>query len=85
VIHIVEATVPAAGRLPAPRIDHIALRVQTPREWDDLIKRLSMSGVRYDVARVHVTGEMQWFVPLAAGLVIEFVTDLPARSKAISA
>jgi catechol 2,3-dioxygenase-like lactoylglutathione lyase family enzyme len=74
VIHLVEATLAAGGGRTAPRIDHVALRVATAAEWTALVARLRAHGVRYQLAGVPLTGELQLFVALAPGVVVEFVT-----------
>ncbi|MGF6647119.1 VOC family protein [Paraburkholderia sp. GAS82] len=77
VVHLVDATVPAqqAGR-PAPRIDHIAFRIETAAEWQALLGRLHAAEARYQQAEVPLAGECQLFVALAPGVVVEFVTAL---------
>jgi catechol 2,3-dioxygenase-like lactoylglutathione lyase family enzyme len=81
VIHLVEATVPApAGRV-APRIDHIALRIESPAEWQALLDRLRAAGVGYQLADVPLAGELQLFVALAPGVVVEFVTASHLASR----
>ncbi|MFC0398297.1 VOC family protein [Paraburkholderia rhizosphaerae] len=80
VIHLVDATFPGVaandaspGRV-APRIDHIALRVDSGDAWRALIARMDAAGVGYQCADVPLTREVQLFVALAPGVVIEFVT-----------
>lgn len=82
VIHLVDSTLAATAAVPArqgrvsPRIDHFALRVAHADEWHALVARLAAGGIRYQTAEVPLSGERQIFVPLAAGIVIEFVTSL---------
>lgn len=76
VIHLVDATVPgsvAAGR-PAPRIDHVAFRIDGPDEWQALLARLAAEQTVHQLAEVPQADELQLFVALAPGVVIEFVT-----------
>jgi catechol 2,3-dioxygenase-like lactoylglutathione lyase family enzyme len=80
VIHLVDATAPvgvrgepAPGRA-APRIDHIAFRVDSGDAWRALVARMDAAGVGYQRADVPLTHEVQLFVALAPGVVIEFVT-----------
>ncbi|WP_153134508.1 VOC family protein [Paraburkholderia agricolaris] len=77
-IHLIDATVAVqAGRV-APRIDHIAFRLESADEWQALLQRLHAADTRYQLAEVPQTGpqqaELQLFVALAPGVVIEFVT-----------
>jgi catechol 2,3-dioxygenase-like lactoylglutathione lyase family enzyme len=76
VIHLVEATVPLAAGRTAPRIDHVAFRVDDGNEWRALIERLHANRVPFDVAEVPLTGERQVFVALGPGVVVEFVSRL---------
>lgn len=80
VIHLIDATVPAATGRAAPRIDHIAFRLENAAEWQALLGRLQATGVDYQSAQVPPMGprpaEVQLFVALAPGVVIEFVTAL---------
>jgi catechol 2,3-dioxygenase-like lactoylglutathione lyase family enzyme len=80
VIHLVEATLPAAspdesahGRI-APRIDHIAFRIDSRDAWHALIARMDAADIAYQRAEVPLTQQVQLFVALAPGVVIEFVT-----------
>jgi catechol 2,3-dioxygenase-like lactoylglutathione lyase family enzyme len=82
VVHLIDATAPATaahGRV-APRIDHIAFRLDGTAEWQALLERLRVHGVDYQTAQVPQRGaqpaERQLFVALAPGVVIEFVTTL---------
>ncbi|CAB3757902.1 VOC family protein [Paraburkholderia humisilvae] len=80
VIHLVDATLPravasdAAPSGAAPRIDHIAFRIDRADAWHALIARIEAAGVGYQRADVPLTREVQLFVALAPGVVIEFVT-----------
>ena len=80
VIHLIEATVPAGAGRVAPRIDHIAFRLDSAAEWQALLGRLHAAGVDYQSAQVPQMGpqqaECQLFVALAPGVVVEFVTAL---------
>ncbi len=81
VIHLVQATVPAGSGRTVPRIDHIAFRIVDPLRWAALIERLHVERIAYQQAEVPAANERQLFVSLAAGIVIEFVTELgPSRS-----
>ena len=72
-IHVTEATLAATTGLRAPRIDHIALRVDDAREWGTLVERLHRSDTYYEMAVVPLTQEIQLFVSIAPGVNIEFV------------
>ena len=82
-IHLVAATVPGSTARATPRIDHVAFRLDTATEWDALLARLAAAKVDSQRAEVPLAGELQLFVALAPGVVIEFVTALhnvhPAR------
>jgi catechol 2,3-dioxygenase-like lactoylglutathione lyase family enzyme len=80
IIHLVDATVPAPEGKCAPRIDHIALRIDSATEWLSMIERLRSNGIYYETVEVPLTGELQLFVTLAPGIVIEFVTALPCAT-----
>ncbi|GAB7527010.1 VOC family protein [Paraburkholderia sp. 2C] len=87
VIHLVDSTLPAAspdepapGRV-APRIDHIAFGVDSRDAWRALIARMEAAGVAYQRSEVPLTQQVQLFVALAPGVVIEFVT---AAQNAVS-
>ncbi|RAS37803.1 VOC family protein [Paraburkholderia bryophila] len=77
-IHLIDATVPAVTGRAAPRIDHIAFRLENAVEWQALLGRLEATGVDYQRAQVPPMGpqpaEVQLFVALAPGVVVEFVT-----------
>jgi catechol 2,3-dioxygenase-like lactoylglutathione lyase family enzyme len=76
VIHVVRATQPAMPGRGVPRIDHVALRVDGRDAWAALIARVQRHGLPHQVARVPLSGELQLFVPLAPGVMVEFVTAL---------
>ncbi|QQC65576.1 VOC family protein [Paraburkholderia ginsengisoli] len=88
VLHLIDATAPAAaaaaGRT-APRIDHLAFRLDSAAEWQGLLERLHAAGIDYQTAQVPQMGaqaaERQLFVALAPGVVIEFVTALPHAQR----
>src|SRR5258706_8107909 len=72
-IHLIEGTAPAAAGSAAPRIDHVALRVDSPQEWAALLDRLERIRIPFQQAQVPSTGELQLFVKLSASVTIEFV------------
>ncbi|MFP3565670.1 VOC family protein [Paraburkholderia sp. SIMBA_030] len=80
VIHLIDATVPVQPGRTAPRIDHVAFRLESAGEWQALLDRLHRADVPYQLAEVPPIGpqqaEWQLFVALAPGVVIEFVTAL---------
>ena len=80
VIHLIDATAQAQAGRAAPRIDHIAFRLASAGEWQALLGRLHTADVPYQLAEVPPMGpqraELQLFVALAPGVVIEFVTAL---------
>ena len=76
VVHLVDATIPTRAGRAAPRIDHIAFRIETAAEWQALLGRLHAAEVRYQLAEVPFADECQLFVALASGVVVEFVTAL---------
>jgi catechol 2,3-dioxygenase-like lactoylglutathione lyase family enzyme len=81
-IHLIEDTVSApAGSTSSPRIDHVALRVDTPEEWADLLERMRQSRTPFQQGQVQSTGELQLFVRLAPGVTIEFVTRPRGSTK----
>jgi catechol 2,3-dioxygenase-like lactoylglutathione lyase family enzyme len=74
-IHLIESPVSETeGSTPSPRIDHVALRVESPEEWAALLERMRQNRVVFQRAQVPATGELQLFVSLAPGVTIEFVT-----------
>ncbi|MDQ7975704.1 VOC family protein [Paraburkholderia sp. SARCC-3016] len=89
VVHLVDATLRAAspneaghGRV-APRIDHIAFRVDSRDAWRALIARMDAAGVAYQRADVPLAQQVQLFVALAPGVVIEFVTAAQNTSSSV--
>jgi len=80
VVHLVQASAPDPSVRAAPRIDHIAFRLDSAGEWQALLARLRASGVGYQIAQVPPMGPqqaaMQIFVALAPCVVVEFVTAL---------
>src|SRR5438445_5208663 len=76
VIHLVNSCGGQAGRT-SPRIGHAAFRVESCAEWEALLERLRVHGVSYQLAEVPLARELQLFVELEPGVVVEFVTVLP--------
>jgi catechol 2,3-dioxygenase-like lactoylglutathione lyase family enzyme len=74
VVHLIAAGAVAGDPAPSPRIDHLALRVDGAGEWQALLDRLHRHGTPYRLAQVPLTRELQLFVRLAPGVVVEFVT-----------
>lgn len=70
-LHVVQAP-PAQGE--AVRLGHVAFR--TDEAADAVIARLDAAGLGYEVAVVPEDGDVQIFVPLPGGLVVEL--DVPA-------
>ncbi|WP_321798406.1 VOC family protein [Caballeronia sp. J97] len=64
----------SAGGPGATRIDHLALRIDDAAEWRALSERLDCHGYAYQTAEVPLARELQLFVRLAPGVVVEFVT-----------
>jgi hypothetical protein len=77
VIHLIDAAAPAPKGESSAHIDHIALRVDSGAEWAGLLNRIRLNKISYELAEVPLTGEIQLFVALTPGLVIEFITALP--------
>lgn len=73
-IHLVDSTLPHQPGRASPRIDHIAFRLDDGAAWQALLARLEAARVAYQSADVPLSGEVQLFVALAPGVVIEFVT-----------
>lgn len=67
----------SAERPGATRIDHLALRVGDEAEWRALLERLDRHGYAYQLAEVPLARELQLFVRLAPGVVVEFVVAQP--------
>ncbi|WP_250537814.1 MULTISPECIES: VOC family protein [unclassified Caballeronia] len=63
-----------AERPGATRIDHLALRIDDKAEWRALLERLDCHGYAHQFAEVPLARELQLFVRLAPGVVVEFVT-----------
>jgi hypothetical protein len=63
-----------AERPGATRIDHLALRIDDKAEWRALLERLERHGYAHQLAEVPLARELQLFVRLAPGVVVEFVT-----------
>ncbi|MGF6773057.1 catechol 2,3-dioxygenase-like lactoylglutathione lyase family enzyme [Paraburkholderia sp. GAS199] len=85
VIHLIDATVPAHVGRTAPRIDHIAFRLESAAEWQALLQRLRATQTPYQQAEVPQMGpqeaQMQVFVALAPGVVVEFVTAVQRAAR----
>ena len=85
-IHVTQSTLATRDGLRngliAPRIDHIALRVEDAGEWRALLERLQRNETAYQVAVVPVSNEVQVFVSIAPGVNVEFVTHLAAAQEA---
>jgi catechol 2,3-dioxygenase-like lactoylglutathione lyase family enzyme len=81
-VHIVMATMPALDGLCAPRIDHIAFRVDDKAEWNALLERLHRTDTDYRVAEVPLAQERQVFVRLRPNVSVEFVTRLTVANHA---
>ncbi|PFH10081.1 catechol 2,3-dioxygenase-like lactoylglutathione lyase family enzyme [Collimonas sp. PA-H2] len=78
VIHLVSSCVREQIGRTSPRIDHAAFRMENPAEWEALLERLRVHGVSYQLTEVPSARELQLFVELEPGVVVEFVTALPA-------
>ena len=74
VIHLIEASAPAHAGSAAPRIDHVALRVNNAKEWTGLLQRMRSNGIPFELGEVPLTGEHQLFADLATSVTIEIVT-----------
>ncbi|MBN7138792.1 hypothetical protein A7A76_06660 [Lysobacter enzymogenes] len=70
-LHLVQ---PSPTQDPQPRLGHIAFRTDQPAAA--LIERVRAAGLAHEIAVVPEQGEVQVFVPLPGGLVIEL--DAPA-------
>ncbi len=77
VIHLVSSTPRGAAGLASPRIDHAAFRIEGCREWQALLERLHAHHVQYELTEVPQARELQLFVELEPGIVVEFVTAPP--------
>jgi catechol 2,3-dioxygenase-like lactoylglutathione lyase family enzyme len=64
-IHLIESTVSApAGSTSSPRIDHVALRIDSSQEWAALLERMWQNHTPFVRGQVPSTGEPQLFVKL---------------------
>lgn len=76
-VHLIAAGVAGRAEKPnATRIDHLALRVDGEAEWNALLERLDCRGYAWQL-EVPLARELQLFVRLAAGVVVEFVIAQP--------
>lgn len=76
VIHLTQATVALPTGKMSPRIDHIALRVADIDEWTALLDRLKAHNVDYQLNALNDDNDIQLWVPLAAGVIIEIIVSL---------
>ncbi|SAL52281.1 VOC family protein [Caballeronia humi] len=74
VVHLIASGASGVSAVPSTRIDHLALRIDDAAEWGALLDRLHRHGTVYQLAEVPLTQELQVFVRLAPGVVVEFVT-----------
>lgn len=74
VLHLIASGASGVSAVPSTRIDHLALRIDDAAEWSALLDRLHRHGTAYQLAEVPLTQELQLFVRLAPGVVVEFVT-----------
>jgi catechol 2,3-dioxygenase-like lactoylglutathione lyase family enzyme len=79
VSHLIGVTGQGSGGQASPRIDHAAFRMEDLCEWEALLERLRVHRVPYRLAEVPVARELQLFVELEPGVVVEFVTISPAQ------
>ncbi|MES2149809.1 MAG: VOC family protein [Pseudomonadota bacterium] len=79
VIHLVGSSAQGTAGKTSPRIDHAAFRLDDPCEWEALLERLHVHRVPYRLTEVPVARELQLFVELEPGVVVEFVTISPAQ------
>ena len=77
VIHLVNTSALGPARPASPRIDHAAFRMESLAEWVALLERLRVHRIPYQLTEVPLARELQLFVALEPGVVIEFVTTLP--------
>lgn len=73
VVHIVESTAPGGAGRAANRLDHFALRVRDAAGWKRIVDALARRRIPSVTTSVPLAGELQLFVELAPGVVIEFV------------
>ncbi|MDB5988879.1 MAG: extradiol dioxygenase [Herbaspirillum sp.] len=76
-IHLVGSAALGQAGCVSPRIDHAAFRVENHAEWEALLERLRTHAIAYRLAEVPLSRELQLFVNLEPGVVVEFVTALP--------
>jgi catechol 2,3-dioxygenase-like lactoylglutathione lyase family enzyme len=77
VVHLIASgasATPGSTSVPPTRIDHLALRIDDAAEGSALLDRLHRHETVYQLAEVPLTQELQLFVRLASGVVVEFVT-----------
>lgn len=74
VIHLVISAPRGMAGQASPRIDHAAFRIESCREWQALLARLHAHRVPYHLTEVPIARELQLFVQLEPGIVVEFVT-----------
>lgn len=74
VIHLVKSDADQPPVEASSRIDHIAFRVKSEDEWQQLTDRLQAENIEYRSAEQPATGERQLFVVPTPGVTIEFVT-----------
>jgi catechol 2,3-dioxygenase-like lactoylglutathione lyase family enzyme len=74
VIHLIGTAAVPSARPASPRIDHVALRINSVQQWSALLERIRLSGVSYELNEVPLTGERQLFLTMAPGVVIELVS-----------
>ena len=74
VIHLIGSAPAPSARRSSARIDHVALRANSVLEWSELLERIRVSGISYELSEVPLSGERQLFVAIAPGVVIELVT-----------
>lgn len=82
VIHVTKSTLATHEGLSAPRIDHIALRIEDADEWGALLGRLRRHRTAYQLAVVPISNEVQVFVSLAPGVNVEFVAPPTVAEEA---
>jgi catechol 2,3-dioxygenase-like lactoylglutathione lyase family enzyme len=74
VIHLVHSARWGSVGQASPRIDHAAFRIEGRREWQALLARLHAHHVPHHLTEVPLARELQLFVQLEPGIVVEFVT-----------
>jgi catechol 2,3-dioxygenase-like lactoylglutathione lyase family enzyme len=79
VIHLVGSAAQRSAGQASPRIDHAAFRMDDLCEWEALLERLSAHRIPYRLTEVPVARELQLFVELEPGVIVEFVTISPAQ------